>query len=327
VTTLSAVPYEPSRREAWDEFVRRSRNGTFLFQRAYMDYHRDRFPDSSRLLEQEGTIVALFPATRAGDVLSSHAGLTYGGLVVDDRFKTPTALAAMHALCRQAAADGVRTLRYKTVPWFYHRAPAEEDRYALFLAGAAVVRRDVTSVVDSRVPLAFQERRQRCVRKAAKTGIVARPSDDLAAYWGLLSENLGARYGKKPVHTLEEMQSLQAAFPREIQLHAAYEGEAMRAGVLVYETETTAHAQYISADERGKELGALDLLFSELLTRVYRGKPYFDFGISTDDGGRRLQRGLIEQKEGFGARAVVHDHYELDPAAGAAALESSGALQ
>ena len=59
-------------------------------------------------------------------------------------------------------------------------------------------------------------------------------------------------------------------------------------------------------------------------------------GIRSHQGHRRpprhffiamMQRGLIEQKEGFGARAVVHDHYELDPAAGAAALESSGVLQ
>ena len=42
---------------------------------------------------------------------------------------------------------------------------------------------------------------------------------------------------------------------------------------------------------------------------------YFDFGISNEQGGRKLNRGLIDQKEGFGARAVVHDHYAIDFAA------------
>ena len=44
-------------------------------------------------------------------------------------------------------------------------------------------------------------------------------------------------------------------------------------------------------------------------------KTYFDFGISTEENGRVLNSGLIDQKEGFGARGVVHDHYELDIAA------------
>ena len=76
-----------------------------------------------------------------------------------------------------------------------------------------------------------------------------------------------------------------------------------------------AHAQYISAGEEGKRVGALDLVFDYLLTEHYRGHDFFDFGISTEDQGRVLNVGLAEQKEGFGARAVVHDFYELDLAA------------
>jgi hypothetical protein len=323
---VRAVPYTADHRQLWDDFVRRSRNGTFLFLRDYMEYHRDRFTDASRVLEQEGRPVALFPASRAGDVVSSHGGLTYGGLVADDAFKTPVAVAALHALCRALADDGARRIHYKTVPWFYHRGPTEEDRYALHIAGAALARRVVTSVVDRRHPLAFQERRGRSARKAQKAGLTAGESQDLPAYWSLLSENLKARFGRAPVHTLAEIERLRALFPDRIRLFATHEGEAMRAGVLIYETDTTAHAQYISADERGKETGALDLLFEHLLAQAFREKPYFDFGTSMEEDGLRIRRGLIEQKEGFGGRAVVQDHYELDPAAGAAAIEESGLL-
>jgi hypothetical protein len=35
---------------------------------------------------------------------------------------------------------------------------------------------------------------------------------------------------------------------------------------------------------------------------------HFDFGTADECDGRYLNRGLIDQKEGFGARAVVHDH-------------------
>ena len=40
-------------------------------------------------------------------------------------------------------------------------------------------------------------------------------------------------------------------------------------------------------------------------------KKYFDFGISTEQGGRYLNEGLVFQKEGFGARAVVYDTYAI----------------
>ena len=56
----------------------------------------------------------------------------------------------------------------------------------------------------------------------------------------------------------------------------------------------------------------LDLLFFHLLDTVYVEKPFFDFGKSTENDGRDINRGLIEQKEGFGARAIVHDQYYVD---------------
>ena len=319
---MQVSPYAPESRSLWDEFVRKSRNGTFLFLRDYLEYHRDRFVDCSRFVEDEGRIVALFPANRVGDRVSSHGGLTYGGLIVDEAFKTPIAVATLQALCGSFAAEGVQTIRYKTVPSFYHRGPTEEDRYALHLGGATLVQRDVMSVVDRRYPVAFQDRRRRSARKAARAGLVARPSDDLAGYWRVLSENLMGRFGRAPVHTLAEIESLRALFPTNIRLFATYEGDDLRAGVLVYETETTARAQYISSDERGKEMGALDLLFEFLLSNAFRDKPYFDLGTSMAEDGRRVRAGLIEQKEGFGARTIVQDHYELVAADAATALEA-----
>jgi hypothetical protein len=38
--------YEPSYQVIWDAFIQRSKNGTFLLRRAFMDYHSDRFTTS-----------------------------------------------------------------------------------------------------------------------------------------------------------------------------------------------------------------------------------------------------------------------------------------
>ena len=71
------------------------------------------------------------------------------------------------------------------------------------------------------------------------------------------------------------------------------------------------HTQYLASSAEGKRDGALDLLLHNLITVVYADRSYFDFGVSTENGGGYLNEGLIFQKEGFGARSVVYDTYEM----------------
>jgi len=74
-------PYEPGDRELWDRLVEESRSRHFFFRRDYMEYHRDRFEDASRIVFVAGTPVAAFPASRHGDEIRSHGGLTFGGIL------------------------------------------------------------------------------------------------------------------------------------------------------------------------------------------------------------------------------------------------------
>src|SRR5439155_11738087 len=99
-----------------------------------------------------------------------------------------------------------------------------------------------------------------------------------------------------------------------IKLFGAYRGESLLGGVVVYENRRVAHAQYIATTDAGKEFAALDCVIDRLLTEIYADKAYFDFGISTEDGGRHLNVGLIANKESYGARAVAYDWYEVDVA-------------
>jgi hypothetical protein len=305
--------YTASDRERWNEFVRASRNGTFLLDRGYMDYHAERFDDHSLLAcDDGGRLLALLPAHASGDELLSHGGLTYGGFIIDDRMTASSMLDLFKTATGEMRRLGFRTLVYKSIPHIYHRLPAEEDQYALFRAGARVVRRDHLAVVDHRAPRTLQERRQRSVRKAAKLGLTVRETADFAAFWEILAANLESRHGVRPVHTVEEIVLLQSRFPERIRLFAAYDGDAMRAGVVVYVSDFVCHAQYIGASDEGRDQGALDLIFEDLIGRFSGVTRYFDFGTSTERNGTFLNSGLAEFKEGFGARTVIHDHYELD---------------
>ena len=304
--------YAPAHRDAWDAFVRTAKNGTFLFARGYMDYHADRFEDHSLIVRAGGEVVALLPANRAGDEIHSHQGLTYGGLVVSDAMTTPAMLDLFEALVAHLRREGFRRLHYKTVPSIYHRIPAEEDRYALFRAGATLVRRDVLSVIPAGRRGPVQARRRRGAAKAERRGVVVAEARDWGPYWTMLSDHLHARYRVAPVHSLAEIELLRGRFPGAIRLFEARLGGEVVAGAVVFESAMVAHVQYIASSEYGRETGALDAVFRHLIEDVFAQKPYFDFGISNEEQGRRLNRGLIEQKEGFGGRAVAHDFYALE---------------
>ncbi|PYI94271.1 MAG: GNAT family N-acetyltransferase [Verrucomicrobia bacterium] len=305
--------YQESDKEAWDAFVRQSKNGTFLFLRDYMDYHRARFEDHSLVIrDDDDRIAALLPANVRDQLLSSHAGLTYGGFVADEQMKLPKMLVVFEAALSFLKDRSFAALVYKCVPHIYHRAAAEEDLYALFLCNAKLRRRGALTVVEGAHRLAVQERRRRGARKAQKNGVVVRQSDDLPTYWEILNERLLSTYGTRPAHAVEELQLLRSRFPNHIKLFAAYQEGTMLAGVVIYESYNVAHAQYIAANERSRTLGALDLIFEELLDNIYQSKKYFAFGTSDEQEGRKLNRGLIDQKEGYGARVVAHDHYELN---------------
>jgi len=312
--------YEQRDRDEWDAVVRASRNGTFLFLRDYMEYHRDRFEDASLVARRHagGAILAVLPANRRDDVLESHGGLTYGGWVFGADMTLGLMLEVFGAAVERLRSEPVRLLRYRPVPHVYHRSPAEEDLFALDRLGARLARRAPMSVIDLRRPLPWQERRRRGVRKAAGAGLTAGESDDLAGYWELLSTVLAGTYGATPVHSLDEMRRLRAAFPGNIRLFTCGKGGRQVAGVLVYETDLVARAQYIAASEEGKEAAALDLLFEHLVRRVYGGKAYFDLGTSEGVGPAGLNPGVLEYKEGLGARLVVQDTWELPIAAAGA---------
>ena len=319
---IAVAPYSSADHARWDAFVARSKNATFMLDRDYMDYHASRFQDASLIFySRPGQIAALLPANRDGDTVYSHGGLTYGGVLSDERMTTPLMLRVFDALLEHFRGVGVRRLLYKAIPHIYHSLPAEEDLYALFRCGAMPVRRDVSTVIRlaSRGPVRKGTQYSRAQAARAKLNLCE--SVDYAGFWRILEENLAARHTARPVHSLAEILLLQQRFPENIRLFGCFRKDEMLAGVVVYESKCVAHTQYISATEEGKRLGALHLLTEWLLREQYAAKSYWDFGHSNEDAGQKLNAGLIENKEGYGGRAVVYDQYEIElarPVAGGA---------
>lgn len=300
-------------KEAWNDFVRQSKQGTFLFDRAYMDYHRERFCDSSLMFFKDNKLYAVLPANVVGDALWSHQGLTYGGLLTNDHATSADVCTLFEELMSFLGNVGIKKMIYKPMPWIYQRLPAEEDLYALFnRCHARLCVRNVSSVIMRDNALKWRRIRQFGANKAAKEGITVE-IDDAAfeEFWPVLEDNLYSTYQAKPVHSLDEMRRLYRAFPENIRLCVARLATKVIGGVLLYVTPQVVHTQYISATEEGKKLHAIDAIIRNILMDDLQGCKYFDFGTSNEDMGRYLNESLIYQKEGFGGRAVCYDWYEV----------------
>lgn len=307
---LTVERYQNGDHERWDAIVRGTRARHFMFERGYMDYHADRFADASMLVAFGGRDVAAFPASRHEDEIVSHGGLTFGGLLSGPEMTTGRTLDVLREIAAALRAQGAHRLVYKPVPHIYHVGPAEEDLYVLHACGARLIRRDVSSAVAAGVRARAVSERRRALARARAAGLKVAEDDRIEAYMALAADVLGERHAAAPVHTAAEMRLLADRFPENIRLFTATADGEIVAGVLVYETPTVAHAQYIAAASRGRELGGNDAVFEHLLTDRY-GDRWVDFGISNERDGE-LNAGLMRNKEGFGARAVVYDRYVLD---------------
>jgi hypothetical protein len=309
---VEVVRYSARYKQDWDAFVRAAKNGTFLLLRDYMEYHADRFEDHSLLFYNKGKLVAVLPANTADDVLHSHAGLSYGGMLSGKSMKAPLMLQVFAALTDYCRSQGFAALYYKAIPYIYHQLPAEEDLYALFRSGAQLYRRDVNSVVDLGQPRTYSKDRRWRLSQARKKGLEVALSGDYDQFMKLEQELLQQKFNLRPVHTTAEMQRLADLFKQEIKLYTVSVGGKMVAGTIMFEAATVAHSQYMGANAEGHAFGATNVLVDHLLSEVYPHKKYFSFGVSTEQQGLYLNEGLVGYKESYGARSVVHDFYRLD---------------
>lgn len=304
--------YRPELVGVWNAVVAAARNGLFQFDRGYMDYHADRFEDCSAVAWLNDKPVAVMPASidRKSGAITSHAGLTFGGLIVGRGLRGTSALAMLDATLDAMREWGGKTLSVRMLPAVFETFPSAEPGYGLWRRGFALVRRDLSSVLPLDAPPEFNSSKKQALAKARKAGLSV-AGGSLAQFHALLVEVLGWRHGVEPVHTLAELEMLMAAFPDNILLRTVEHEGTTIAGALVYCYPTAWHTQYLASSPEGRSLGALDLVIASLIDdATAAGAKWFSFGTSTTDAGRSLNSGLLWQKESFGARSVTHDVLE-----------------
>lgn len=320
MVTIALEPstYSQDDEAAWERLIAAAPMGTLLHTRRFLSYHGPRFEDSSVVLrDQRGDLVGILPAayqSGSHDVVVSHPGATFGGLVHDGTLRGASLVAAMVAVTEHLRSLGVARLRYAAVPWIYHQRPAADDLYALFVLGANRYRCDLSCAVALDVGARLSSRRRRALRKAHKASVQIEAGTSLAdEFWPVVEDNLAQKHGARPTHSLAEFKMLLERCADEIEIVVARIGQEIAGGVVLFLSPTVAHAQYIASTTDGNRLGALDAVFDYCIRRAAdSGRRIFDFGTSNREEGRVLNTSLYEFKAQFGGGGVVHEFYELD---------------
>ena len=307
--------YQESDYNHWNAFIDNAKNATFLFHRDFMEYHKDRFQDYSLIVLDGEKWVAVLPANRVENEVFTHQGLTYGGLVYSEKIKLASVIEVFKSVLSFLNSNKIEKLQLKLIPSIYHQKSAEELNYALFLVEAQLIRRDTLAVVDLSKKYVLSKLRKRGVQNGISNNLLIEEVEDFEVFWNeILIPNLAYKHQAKPVHSLQEITKLKTLFPKNIRQFNVYENGNIIGGSTIFESQNVAHCQYISGDANKNELGGLDLLHYHLITDVFKTKHFFDFGISNENQGRKLNNGLSYWKESFGSSTIVQDFYGVESA-------------
>ncbi len=309
------IRYSREMSQEWDRFVTETAtNATFLHQRGYMDYHSDRFADSSLMAyDEKGRLMAVLPANIEGQTICTHRGLTYGGWLTANRHFSSSAMLEMwDAFVAWMRESDITELIYKAVPHIFQRYPSDDDLYALFRLGATQHEAIVSSALPLARPVLMNSASHWRASRARRKGILIGRSDDYEGFMAILAHRLDERYGAAPVHTLAEIRLLASRFPENIRLITALtpDGELL-AGTVLYVTDTVTHTQYIATTAEGRRLGVFSAIVDHILEHECDGRQWLDFGGSCENGGHVLNEGLNAQKYGYGGRPLLYQTLRL----------------
>lgn len=304
--------YEDKDKAIWDLFVTNSKNATFLFQRDFMEYHKDRFDDYSLLVFERDTLVALLPANCVSSTVFSHQGLTYGGLVLQETSKLYEVIFVFRAILKYLNDNKITDLYIKQMPSIYCNDFSDEVDYLLYVCKAELVMKHNISVINLKNKFTFSKSRRECINRGKKLNLIIKEETDFKSFWNeLLIPNLQNKYNSKPVHSEAEISLLREKFPENIKHFNVYHDEQLVCGTTLFITKNVVKPQYISGSENNNVLGSIDFLYDYLINDVAKDKCFFDFGPSHENNGLQIVKNINFWKESFGAHSLVQDFYNV----------------
>ncbi|MBU6158229.1 MAG: GNAT family N-acetyltransferase [Bacteroidetes bacterium] len=305
----------------WDQFVSdNNRNATFLHLRKFFNHNPlNQEDDASLMFYKKNKLISVLPAAiieqASVHILNSHPRSTYGGYVLHDSVGVKDAVEIVDATVAFAADHQIDEIVIRNPFRIFHSLPSDETDFAMWHHGFTLKYREIESVIllGENTRQYYDDSTLRSIKKSNKL-VQVMPSDDWNAFWNILEMNLTQKYHRRPTHSLEDFNRLQSLLPDGlVKLFAAYEGDNMIAGIVVFlANKKCLHAQYIASDSNYQHLRPLNAIIDYVVNWGVAEKfTYLNLGTSNEQQGRFLNEGLFRFKEGFGAKGILREAMHL----------------
>ncbi|MDR2692157.1 MAG: GNAT family N-acetyltransferase [Dysgonamonadaceae bacterium] len=317
----SFAPYTGEYESQWDQFVGTdSINGTFLHSRNFLNYHPEScFADCSFLIFKGNHLAAVIPACvvteNSGKIFSSHAGSTFGGLVIHRKYYTASNVIEMiQGLEDALKADDYKEIRMKITSDLFSSEKSDLLQYALSYCGYGSYG-ELSTYIDFEcykpdIRENFGHGQKENLRLALKNGLTFKKLDsdgDIACFYAVLSKNL-MKFNANPVHRLEELLDLKRNRLKDIvDFYGVFFEGRMIAGAMTFQFDSVIHTQYLAADSDYSARRPMTCLYYNLIETVREnGFKKLSWGISTEKRGRILNGSLLSFKESFGSKYILN---------------------
>lgn len=318
--------YQEQKREKWEQFVSNEAiNGTFQQTRRFLDYHGTRFKDTSLIVYKgDSTIIAVIPAcTIVSDHLKefvSHAGSTFGGIVIGKNFydieHLENIMIALDAFFVEQKYDKVtmkltgQIFSEQDMSLLYYFFFNHDYKGFMELSNYKNLKNCLDNITEM-----FSSRKRRDYKYSLKNNMQFRQiysDEDLKVFYNILCQNL-KKFNSKPIHTWEELVDFKnIRLKNEVEFYGVFLNECMIAGSMIFLFgDKVFHTQYLAADQDYLKHYPMEFLDANLImTARARGFSDFSFGTSTHEQGKILNKHLAQFKEGFGTEFTLNYIFE-----------------
>lgn len=302
--------YNKNKKREWDRFVReQSVNGTLFHTRSFLSYHpKERFSDRSIILHHDDHPVCVFPACVEDGAIFSHSGSSYGGpIVAREYYRIKKLVPLLHKIYAyyneevgmRIAPSIMGCFRNDPILYIYSRM--------LNIRCELGVYKDLRNenLIES---IPRQSNRSAIRRNLKNETLVRTPRNpaEVNQFYQILESNL-QKHNEQPTHTLDEFINLREILQDDQLLLLSFnENNTLNGGTWIFKaSRQTWHTFYIAKDYSHGDYATTPFLLYHAMKRAKEGGiKFLNFGICTQDQGKKMNQGLFDFKESLGGETI-----------------------
>ena len=240
---ITISKYEKKQLDEWDQFINASNNGTMFQKQRFINYHIDRkFVDNSLIIKNNNNIVAVLPAAIKNNILYSHPGSSYGGLVLAKKTEFSVINNIIQELDNYCKNKKLKSIFLINSPSIYHKEVDDSLDYLLqwnhfrkkeIYISHAVNINETVSVLD----LLKKRKRRYLNNDDGLNALEFKESNEFDLFYDILLRSK-EKFKTKPTHSLDELYQLKKIFPEQIKLLLTMKKDSVVGGSLMFFANT-----------------------------------------------------------------------------------------